>query len=52
MNTKTQAKQEQAHQRPLDQQKQRSKEPGENPNKLHDDRKPHEHERPETRLTR
>ena len=52
MNTKTQLnKQHQPQQRQMDQQKQGSKQSGENPNKLQD-LKAHEHERPELRLTR
>jgi hypothetical protein len=47
MNTKT--KQNQKNQR---RQKQGPKKQGQNPNTPHDDRKPHEQEYPETRLTR
>jgi hypothetical protein len=50
MNTKIKL-QDKAQMRQMEQQKQRSKEPGEKPHKLHDDQK-HEHERPEARLTR
>jgi hypothetical protein len=47
MNTKN--KQSQKNQR---QQKQRPKKQGQNPSMLHEDRKYHEQELPETRLTR
>jgi hypothetical protein len=47
MNTKN--KQNQTSQR---RQKQGPKKEGRSPNMLHDDRKPHEQEHPETRLTR
>ena len=49
MNTKT--KQEQKNQRPKTRQVQRTAKPGQNPAML-PDRKPHEQEHPETRLTR
>ncbi len=53
MNTKTRIEQQnQAQQRQMVRQKQRSKEPGQHPNKLRADQSPHEQERPETRLTR
>jgi hypothetical protein len=47
MNTKT--KRNQKNER---RQKQGPKKEGQNPNMLHDDGKHHDHERPETRLTR
>ena len=52
MNTNNK-QQDQAQPRQMDQQKQkqRSEEPGEKAHKLHGDQK-HEHELPETRLTR
>jgi len=50
MNTKIK-QQDQAQSRQMDQQKQLSKEPGRKAQKLPDDQK-HEHELPETRLTR
>ncbi len=49
MNTKT--KQDQKHQRQKTRQAQRTAKPGQNPAMLHD-RKPHDQEHPETRLTR
>jgi hypothetical protein len=50
MNTKT--KQNQKNQRQESQQKQRPKKQGQSPSMLQDDRKHHEQEHPETRLTR
>jgi hypothetical protein len=50
MNTKN--KQNQKNQRPQTQQKQGPKKQGQNPNMLPEDRKYHEQEHPETRMTR
>jgi hypothetical protein len=50
MNTKN--KQNQKNERQKAQQKQGLKKQGQNPGMLHDDRKHHEQELPETRMTR
>ncbi len=50
MNTKN--KQDQKHQQQSARQKQGPGKQGQNPNMLHDDRKRHEQEQPETRMTR
>lgn len=50
MNTKS--KQDRKNQGQKTRQKHEPKKRGQNPSMLHDDRKPHEHEYPELRLTR
>ncbi len=50
MNTKN--KQDQKNQRQKTRQKQGPMKPGQNSNMLHDERKHHDQEQPETRLTR